>query len=101
MNPNSTFRLRNKESSEGLDLVKNNIAQAGLNQQILDMGIMETDLNDIHILETQIKRLQTEFDFVMIDELFYESLVLLAHHLCLPLEYMVGVKYNPPKVRNV
>ena len=33
------------------------------------------------------KKLESDFDFVMIDDdLLYESLVLLAHNLCIPLE---------------
>ena len=60
------------------------------NTQMLDMGMLEENLKNNFKIHEHIKRLETEFDFVMIEELFYESLVLLADNLCLPLEYMVG-----------
>ena len=38
-------------------------------------------------LLSHVKKLESDFDFVMIDDdLLYESLVLLAHDLCIPLE---------------
>ena len=38
-------------------------------------------------LPSHIKKLESDFDFVMIDDdLLHESLVLLAHDLCIPLE---------------
>ena len=60
------------------------------NQQILELGILEEDLYNSSKIHDYIKRLETDFDFVMIEELFYESLVLLADYLCLSLEYMAG-----------
>ena len=70
----------------------------GINQQILDMGLMKDNLNKPHEMKKHIKSLEQEFDFVMIDEFFYESLVLLADRLCFPLEYMVGLQHTHPKV---
>ena len=64
------------------------------NQQMFDMGMLEDDMKNSFKIHEHIKRLETEFDFVMIEELLYESLVLLADNLCLPLEYMVGFEYN-------
>ena len=64
--------------------------QSKINQQILDLGMLEEDLHNSSKIQENIKRLETDFDFVMIEELFYESLVLLADYLCIPLEYMVG-----------
>ena len=64
------------------------------NQQMLDMGMLEDNMKNSFKIHEHIKRLETEFDFVMIEEMFYESLVLLADNLCLPLEYMVGFEYN-------
>ena len=95
------FRLQNNGSTKSIRLVNNNGEYVGLNQQTLDLGLMERDFSDRKRLEKQIKRLQREFNFVMIEELFYESLVLLAHHLCLPLNYMAGIKYSPLKVTNL
>ena len=64
------------------------------NMQMLDMGMLEENMKNNFKVHERIKRLETEFDFVMIEELFYESLVLLADNLCLPLEYMVGFENN-------
>ena len=91
-------RLQDKRSFKNLTKIQEDITKEGLNQQSLDMGMMETDLRKIDTAEKHIKRIGLEFDFVMIDELFYESLVLLADHLCLPLEYMIGVKHTHSKV---
>ena len=68
------------------------------NQQILDMGMPEDDIKNSFKINEHIKELENEFDFVMIEELFYESLVLLADKLCLPLEYMVEFETNAIKV---
>ena len=59
---------------------------------MLDLGISREDLETKIKLHEYIKLLETDFDFVMIEDLFLESLVLLANNLCLPLEYMVGFK---------
>ena len=43
--------------------------------------------NDKIQLLSHVRKLESDFDFVMIDDdLLYESLVLLAHDLCIPLE---------------
>jgi len=71
------------------------------NQQILDMGMPEDDIKNSFKIHEHIKELQNEFDFVMIEEMFYESLVLLADKLCLPLEYMIGFETNAIKKRGL
>ena len=52
-------------------------------------------------LPSHIKKLESDFDFVMIDDdLLHESLVLLAHDLCIPLE-VIATNFAPtllPKV---
>ncbi len=45
----------------------------------------------------KLKELDSDFDLVMVSELMDESLVLLAHLLCLPLHAMVGIKRNARK----
>ena len=65
------------------------------------MGWMKDDLNKIHEVNNHIKILEKEFDFVMVDEFFYESLVLLADRLCFPLEYMVGLQPIHTKVLHI
>ena len=62
------------------------------------MGMLDEDLKDKLKIHAQINHLETEFDFVMIEELFYESLVLLSEDLCLPLDYMIGYDINSLKV---
>ena len=69
----------------------------GLNQQLFDMGMLERDAFDVDIVKAYIKNFKKEFNFVMIAEYFEESLILLAHYLCWPLEFMVGVSHNVRK----
>ena len=71
--------------------------QMGLNQQLFDMGMLERDAFDVDIVKAYIKNFKKEFDFIMIAEFFEESLILLAHYLCWPLEFMVGVSHNVRK----
>ena len=69
----------------------------GLNQQLYDMGMLERDLFKLDVIREKINHVKIEFDFVMIAEFFEESLVLLAHYLCWPLEFVVGVSHNVRK----
>ena len=69
----------------------------GLNQQLHDMGVLERDLFDIDIIKKEIERFKTEFDFLMIAEFFEQSMVLLAHYLCWPLEWVTGISQNVRK----
>ena len=69
----------------------------GLNQQLHDMGMRERDLFNIDMIKKEIERFKREFDFVMIVEFFEESLVLLAHYLCWPLEWVTGISHNVRK----
>ena len=68
------------------------------NQQMLDLGISEHALGNKTEVNEYIKRLEMDFDFAMIEELFLESLVLLADNLCLPLELMAGFNRISPQV---
>ena len=65
---------------------------------MLDLGISEHALGNKTEVDEYIKQLEIDFDFVMIGELFLESLVLLADNLCLPLEFMVGFNRISPQV---
>ena len=49
------------------------------------------------IIKKEIERFKTEFDFVMIAEFFEQSMVLLAHSLCWPLEWVTGISQNVRK----
>merc|ERR1719278_539398 len=53
------------------------------------------DVKDKTQLPSHIEKLQSDFDFVMIDDdLLHESLVLLAHDLCIPLE-VIAINFVP------
>ena len=82
----SIFRHQ-KQTSDNIQLEN---VEFKRNQQIFDLGLLEEELYNSSKIHEYINRLETDFDFVMIEELFHESLVLLADYLCLPLEYMVG-----------
>ena len=91
------LRLQASDVSTGANIVYRKNTQMGLNQQLFDMGMLERDAFDEDIVKSFIKRFKKEFDFIMIAEFFEESLVLLAHYLCWPLEFMVGVSHNVRK----
>ena len=97
----SYFSLQSHITLKSYNRVEQQLPQMGLNQQILDMGLMKDDLNKAHELNNHIKILEKEFDFVMVEEFFYESLVLLADRLCFPLEYMVGIQPIRSKVLHI
>ena len=78
-------------------LYRNKNTQMGLNQQLHDMGVSEHDLFNIEVINKEIERIKMEFDFVMIAEFFEESMVLLAHYLCWPLEWVTGINHNVRK----
>jgi len=69
----------------------------GLNQQLYDMGIKEIDSFNAAVAQKEVDRLKNEFDFVMIAEMLEESLVLLAQHLCWPLEWVAYISHNVRK----
>lgn len=69
----------------------------GLNPQSWDLGLKDPELENHNAIEAKIKSMEKEFDLVMINEFMDESLVLLAHLLCLPLSTMVGLKLNQRK----
>ena len=69
----------------------------GLNQQLYDLGIREIDSFNADVARREINRLTHEFDFVMIAEMLEESLVLLAQHLCWPLEWVAYISHNVRK----
>ena len=69
----------------------------GLNQHLHDMGMLELELFNIDIIRKEIERFKREFDFVMIADFIEESMVLLAHYLCWPLEWVTGISHNVRK----
>ena len=91
------FRLQTSNVSTDSNIVYRKNTQMGLNQQLFDMGMLERDTFDVDIVKEYIKSIKREFDFIMIAEFFEESLILLAHYLCWPLEFMVGVSHNVRK----
>ena len=58
----------------------------GRNQQLWDLGLMDT-LN-FDLVEAKVQEVDKNFQLVMIAEHFEESLVLLRHELCWPLANM-------------
>ena len=66
----------------------------GFNQQIRDFGLRMSLIGDKDIVAERIQFINKRFKLVMINERLDESLVLLAHHLCLPLHLMATLKLN-------
>lgn len=87
----------------------------GLNQQLYDLGLGVGELykrDAIEVkktfarkcfkvwslyLQKKIKELDKDFDLVLLAENFQESMVLLAHELCWPLDYVKSFKLNARK----
>ena len=66
----------------------------GLSQQLYDMGMPVTDLQNVDRIHEMVAKAEVDFNFVMITEKFEESIILLADLLCWPLEYITGFKKN-------
>ena len=66
----------------------------GLNQQLFDMGIPKEKLFEMKGGYDMALKVIKKFDLVMIAEHFDESMVLMAKHLCWPLEYVASFKNN-------
>ena len=58
----------------------------GRNQQLWDLGLMDTSHFDL--VQAKVQEVDKNFHLVMIAEHFEESLVLLSHQLCWPLANM-------------
>ena len=52
------------------------------NQQLWDLGLNHTDMEDEKLVDIKIEELKSQLDFVLIAEYFDESLVLLSKILC-------------------
>ena len=58
----------------------------GRNQQLWDLGLMDTSHFDL--VQAKVQEVDKNFNLVLIAEHFEESLVLLSHQLCWPLANM-------------
>ena len=66
----------------------------GLNQQAWQAGLSKAQLkNETHVRQT-VDLLDSRFHLVLITELLTESLVLLAHLLCIPLISVASLSKN-------
>ena len=72
----------------------------GLNQQSWDLGVNESDFNSPDKLMKKVSELDGDFDLVLIAEKMDESLVLLAHLLCVPLSQVASLPVNVRKKHN-
>ena len=54
----------------------------GKNQQLWDLGLNHTHMEDESLVDMKIEELKGQLDFVLIAEYFDESLVLLSQLLC-------------------
>ena len=52
------------------------------NQQLWDLGLNHTDMEDEKLVDIKIEELKSQLDFVLIAEYFDESLVLISKLLC-------------------
>ena len=80
--------------AKGLHLKRFGDWSLGLNQQLFDMGIPKEKLFEMKGGYDMALKVIKKFDLVMIAEHFDESMVLMAHQLCWPLEYVASFKNN-------
>ena len=69
----------------------------GLNQQSWDLGVDEADFDSAEKMKEKAVELDRDFDLVLIAEKMDESLVLLAHLLCVPLSRVTSLPINVRK----
>ena len=73
----------------------------GLNQQMWDLGGLSAwQLANQRYVGDKISELDASFDLIMVAEKMSESLVLLAHMLCIPLKAVAQIKKNSRKKKN-
>ena len=86
------LRLQDKDPSK--DIIQWDLLwySFGANQQLFDLGVDREDALSKARLEESITKVDNDFELVMITELMYESLVLLADLLCIPLENVAVLK---------
>jgi len=73
----------------------------GKNQQLWDLGLNHTDMEDEVLVDMKIEELKGQLDFVLIAEYFDESLVLLSQLLCWDLSEFRYLKQNARKLSKV
>ncbi len=66
----------------------------GKNQLLWDLGTTPREMEDRGAVEEKIRRLDRQFDLVMVAERFEESLVLLQDLLCWPTEELAFLRQN-------
>jgi len=71
------------------------------NQQLWDLGLNHTDMEDEKLVDIKIEELKSQLDFVLIAEYFDESLVLLSKLLCWDLSEFRYLKQNARKLSKV
>lgn len=93
---NFTQALRTK--SNATDPNKRVIyGQFGRNQIAFDLGVNATNFDNEALIMEEIKKLDSDFDLVLIAERMEESLILLADLLCWPLDHVISLELNARK----
>uniref|UniRef100_A0A1B6HBQ7 Galactosylceramide sulfotransferase-like n=1 Tax=Homalodisca liturata TaxID=320908 RepID=A0A1B6HBQ7_9HEMI len=95
---NTFYSISFKELLKSPEKLKNVEARyakkLGLNQMSFDLGLPEEDFTSTEKVGKFIKKIDTEFDLVMISEWMEASLVLLADLMNWPLDYVMFLKIN-------
>ncbi|XP_023347053.1 galactosylceramide sulfotransferase isoform X3 [Eurytemora carolleeae] len=82
-------------------MVRPSKAIIGKNQMLWDLGLDWREMENITLVQSKIKDLDSQFHFVLFAEHFDESLVMLAKILCWDLENMRYLKQNMRKAEKV
>ncbi|XP_054721623.1 galactose-3-O-sulfotransferase 4-like isoform X2 [Uloborus diversus] len=69
----------------------------GRNQMFFDFGYDKDIWDNVSLIRSAIEEIDEKFDFIMISELFDESLILLKHMLCWTTADIVYLKHNMRK----
>lgn len=86
------------------EMTRRENAIIGKNQQLWDLGLSRSDMENEANVDAKIAELSAQFDFVILAEFFDEGLVILARLLCWELEDVRYLKQNArtaSKVNNI
>ena len=64
------------------------------NRQSYDFGLSPSEFNDLASVERYIRKLDSEFELVMLMEYFDESLIMMRRHLCWDLKEVLYIPLN-------
>ena len=89
------YNLTLQQFAEGIDTSRGKL-EIQINHHFLlhDFGIPEQDINDLKFIDTKIREIDDNFDLILIQERFEESMILLKDLLCWDNADLLHLKLN-------